>query len=510
MATVYGTSWTATYQGNSRTFRLYCTYTFTANYSATKSRLVINEIGIQKTSSGATEFTSASTSYITASFNGTSKKFSKGSSSYKFDSDANSTKKYGGSSSTYFEVSKTSSSRTLTLSLSGGQQDGAWEGNSTKSVSFTIPALQPVTITFNANGGSGTPPSTISTYSGVNNTIPANSLTRTAFYFSGWNTRSDGTGTTYQTGATISFTSNTTLYAKWVRNYVAPILTEIVAYRVADTYSPSQSNPTVVSDGTRLFFKVKYTSGSHYTISSKIVVFKNASDAEIERVTLSSSGGYYFGYSSSNAYDATKSFYVQGLFGLRLEDGVTITVGDAVTYISPSLNAIDVAQGSDSSGSCFNIAFGGNATEDYSNHGKFDCYMDAEFKNIARFLSGANISGGNLNCSVPANFDSPITYNGIKAGEDHSGRFEFGRLRIQWGRASVSLSSGASYGTKNISYSEFKYIPTLITDIEGRYYGETFSTSLAKSSAAVGWKPDTAPTSAITRNVRWIAIGIIT
>ena len=71
------------------------------------------------------------------------------------------------------------------------------------------------TITFNANGGSGTVPSAISTYVGVANTIPSNSLTRTGYTFNSWNTASDGSGTAYATGSTITPSGNVALYAQW-------------------------------------------------------------------------------------------------------------------------------------------------------------------------------------------------------------------------------------------------------------------------------------------------------
>ena len=72
-------------------------------------------------------------------------------------------------------------------------------------------------ISFNANGGSGTPPSPKSAKSGESITIPnSGSLSRTNYTFGGWNTSVTGTGTNYPTG--ISFTVPTqdvTLYAKW-------------------------------------------------------------------------------------------------------------------------------------------------------------------------------------------------------------------------------------------------------------------------------------------------------
>ncbi len=66
-------------------------------------------------------------------------------------------------------------------------------------------------ITYNANGGSGTMESTI-------NTIAANGFTApTGQAFEGWNTASDGSGTSYAAGATAP--SDLTLYAQWSTAY---------------------------------------------------------------------------------------------------------------------------------------------------------------------------------------------------------------------------------------------------------------------------------------------------
>ena len=105
----------------------------------------------------------------------------------------------------------TAQTKTIKTVLKGKGESTA----SSCSASISIPALTPATITFNANGGSGTVPSAISTYVGVANTIPSNSLTRTGYTFNGWNTASDGSGTAYATGSTITPTGNVTLYAQW-------------------------------------------------------------------------------------------------------------------------------------------------------------------------------------------------------------------------------------------------------------------------------------------------------
>ena len=84
---------------------------------------------------------------------------------------------------------------------------------------FTIKAG----VTYDANGADGgSVPADASTYAyNANITVAGNtgSLYKTGFVFNGWNTRSDGTGTHYEAGATMKMPSKSTgvtLYAEWV------------------------------------------------------------------------------------------------------------------------------------------------------------------------------------------------------------------------------------------------------------------------------------------------------
>lgn len=74
------------------------------------------------------------------------------------------------------------------------------------------------TVTFNANGGTGSanPTSVTQTTSGGSVTLAAQgTLSRTNFTFGGWNTASDGSGTNYNASTSYTPSANTTLYAKW-------------------------------------------------------------------------------------------------------------------------------------------------------------------------------------------------------------------------------------------------------------------------------------------------------
>ena len=120
--------------------------------------------------------------------------------------------------------SKHSGSGTVDLStLSGGQHTiEVWfkhgsdydsnNSNNYKAI-FTI---DPV-VTFKANGGTGDDYTQKVTYN-TSTALTANTFTRTGYTFVGWNTKTDGTGTSYTDKQKVTLTSNTTLYAQWTVN----------------------------------------------------------------------------------------------------------------------------------------------------------------------------------------------------------------------------------------------------------------------------------------------------
>jgi len=76
-------------------------------------------------------------------------------------------------------------------------------------------------VTFNNNGGSAAAPNAQNVTIGANTTLPSYSGTKSGYTFGGWNTKEDGTGTTYAAGATYTpTTASVTLYAKWIEVYI--------------------------------------------------------------------------------------------------------------------------------------------------------------------------------------------------------------------------------------------------------------------------------------------------
>lgn len=73
------------------------------------------------------------------------------------------------------------------------------------------------TVTYNANGGSGAP-SEQAKQSDISIKLSSTKPSRSGYTFNGWNTKADGSGTNYASGATYTGNADVTLYAKWTAN----------------------------------------------------------------------------------------------------------------------------------------------------------------------------------------------------------------------------------------------------------------------------------------------------
>ena len=248
-----------------------------------------------------------------------------------------------------------------------------------------IPALAPATITFNANNGSGTVPSAISTYVGVANTIPSNSLTRTGYTFNGWNTASDGSGTAYATGSTITPTGDVTLYAQWQTTYVKPEIQNLLAFRTAD--ASGGASPTVTSTGETGFCKFELVGGANYTFTSASVQFGTATAN-----SMTQSGSTVYGYSTVGSIAQASAYTVKITVVVTGIDGIARTYTDS-TYISKALPVFDATPNS--------FALGGVARDVTGDEKPFDCYMHPIFYTMAgeiKMWAGDTIPDGWLLC----------------------------------------------------------------------------------------------------------------
>ena len=110
----------------------------------------------------------------------------------------------------------TEESQTFTIKASNTTSDDTQSFTIVIAASVTPPTTY--TVSYNANGGTGTMPTSAPIDSGDPYTIAANLFSRSGYTFNGWRT-APSSGTNYAAGATISsVTANITLYAQWTDN----------------------------------------------------------------------------------------------------------------------------------------------------------------------------------------------------------------------------------------------------------------------------------------------------
>ena len=108
---------------------------------------------------------------------------------------------------------------------------------------------KPVTLTYNANGGTGSM-DTVRVYPGASVEVAGNGF-KSNYNFLGWNTADDGSGTTYNAGDKITLTADTTLYAmwskkftvEWVADYTKPATTLKAPEEVDEGTIPTPPTP---------------------------------------------------------------------------------------------------------------------------------------------------------------------------------------------------------------------------------------------------------------------------
>lgn len=87
----------------------------------------------------------------------------------------------------------------------------------TISKSFTISAKTSYTVSYNANGGTGAPTGQTKWY-GEDINLQPGKPTRTGYSFKNWNTKQNGTGTSYNPSQKYTANAGLTLYAQWNPN----------------------------------------------------------------------------------------------------------------------------------------------------------------------------------------------------------------------------------------------------------------------------------------------------
>ena len=108
------------------------------------------------------------------------------------------------------------------------------------------------TVTYDANGGKGTLEPARKTANAAIVIADAKSLSREGFTFSAWNTKEDGTGTSYAPGDRYEEDENLTLYAQW--KVISPTTTYTISYELGDgKLKDGETNPASYTSETATF-----------------------------------------------------------------------------------------------------------------------------------------------------------------------------------------------------------------------------------------------------------------
>ena len=172
----------------------------------------------------------------------------------------------GGSGAMSAQVASTATSLTANTFVRAGHSFAGWNtaadgsgtayadgatfpfaSSATLFAQWTVIPSVASTVTFDANGGSGTMTAQVASTA---TSLTANTFVRAGHVFAGWNTAADGSGSAYADGASFPFSSNATLFAQWeevtgVNLFSGPIL-------MSDSIIPEQRLTEVVVEGKRL------------------------------------------------------------------------------------------------------------------------------------------------------------------------------------------------------------------------------------------------------------------
>lgn len=180
-------------------------------------------------------------------------------------------------------ITKTTSAQSISVSAS--VSDTYMGGSSSTSASISVPAKPSYSVTYNANGGSGAPSTGTKWYGQTDFKISTTVPTRTNYKFLRWNTKADGTGTNYASGASYTGNAALALYAVWELAFVAPTISSLTAYR---SDSAGNSDPTNTEYMTfKCVWSFNQTGGTN---NSGSVVFSYAGTSTTVTISGATSG----------------------------------------------------------------------------------------------------------------------------------------------------------------------------------------------------------------------------
>lgn len=181
-----------------------------------------------------------------------------------------------------------------------------------------------ITLSYNANGGSGAPGSQSATvYNATTSnkfTISSTKPTRTGYTFAGWSTSNTATSSSYNSGGSITLSSSDTLYAVWTEHY----LTVNYYSNNATSYNGTSTALNTVNNNNVLIWTQKYYYSTYY--KDGLNDYSSGSTLGMVRTGYSSTGNW--GTSTSGGYLISQNTGITGE-SLAQALGKTLASGNA-------------------------------------------------------------------------------------------------------------------------------------------------------------------------------------
>lgn len=150
----------------------------------------------------------------------------------------------------------------------------------TANAALTLYAIWNHSVAYNANGGSGAP-ATQTALATAAITLSSIKPTRTGYAFKSWNTKADGSGTSYSPGGTLAAAAaGVTLYAQWEKAISTVTIGTIKAIRVEDGTATAEAD-----EGEYAYIRIPYTVSGAASADVEMSISVSPSTATVTRVT---------------------------------------------------------------------------------------------------------------------------------------------------------------------------------------------------------------------------------
>lgn len=348
----------------------------------------------------------------------------------------------GTSATLVVTTNETDYSITLSYNANGGSGGPSAETKTgttsgTPSVAFTVSNTQPTksqattnyTVTYNANGGSVSPAS-------------ASAARKTTYTFSKWNTNSGGSGNNYVGGNTITLSSSATLYAQWTSSTTTAAVALPTPTRTGYTFNGWY---TAASGGTKIG-----NGGASYTPTANITIYAQWTIVKYT-ISYNANGGNASSVPASQTKDYNES-------GFKLSSTVPTRANVTTTY-TVTYNANGGSVGTAS------------ATATKTTTYPFSKWNTAANGSGTNYAAGASYTA-NANATMYAQWTSSASTTSVTLPTPSLTGYAFN-----------GWYTAASGGTK-IGNAGASYTPTATITLYAQWTKNTYEVSYAKNTTA--------------------------